>query len=159
MFYSLSYIVTQFNNPNPSSIPLIYSIGLYITNVCEILIITQMIASIFWLNRFRGLFWWLAAALAIVGAKSAYGESVGLTDHDFGLVLPGVFAQSCQFRPMLSIILMVPACQFLDRFNKVKFGGLIVLTSVALVGAYSEFLGMLVGAGCVLGWLAIVLAQ
>jgi hypothetical protein len=40
-----------------------YTIGLYVENICEMLLAIQIISCVFCINRVRNLFWWLTFTL------------------------------------------------------------------------------------------------
>lgn len=60
---------------------------------------------------------------------------------------------------MILNILMMPVCQYMDRFNKVKFGGLLVMIALSLFGTYSDVLGLSVSVGIILLWFILGISQ
>ena len=57
------------------------------------------------------------------------------------------------------MLLMVPVCQYMDRFNKVKFGGLIVMLIIAIFSTFSNFVAVLLSIAWVIGWFGISIAH
>lgn len=51
------------------------------------------------------------------------------------------------------IMVILPVCQFVDRFRRVKIFGLLVLISMILIGVYSQKLQFVVGILWVVGWI------
>lgn len=123
------------------------------------LIVIQILSSICWINRLRSYFWWV---LIMLGSYSLFPNILNLkflsslsnsVSSSFSLLLPSIFSEFCLFRNMLIVIILSPACQFMDRFNTVKFGGLIILVGNVMIGSYSEKIGILATLLMILLWL------
>jgi hypothetical protein len=115
-------------------------------------IIFHSFSCVFWINRVRELFWWLVSVVVIVHLATFRFPLILPQNTQFlGLLLPSIFEQTCKYKSLHFILLMAPICQYMDRFNKLKFAGMIVMASVALFGAYSEFYGVFVGTLWIIG--------
>ena len=66
-------------------------------------------------------------------------------------MLPSVFASNCQYKSLIPIIIFAPVSYFIDRFNKVKFGGIVILVSYSLVSVLDDKIGI----GLSLFWLIV----
>jgi hypothetical protein len=60
---------------------------------------------------------------------------------------------------LIPIILLAPICFFIDRFKKIKFGGLVIFVTIAMAGAFDENLGIYLSLFWFLVWLVVSLGN
>lgn len=77
----------------------------------------------------------------------------------FGILLPQIFSQSCQYHSILPILMFVPICQFMEHFHMMKFGGFVIIVSLVLFGAFSQTLAIAISFGWVLIWIIFTLIE
>ena len=123
------------------------------------LIILQLFSSIVWINRLRSFFWCTVFVFFVYLTWIRDSSLVNEKSYIFGLILPSIFTQRCQYRSMILNILLMPTCQYMDRFHKVKFGGLLLMVSLSIFGAYSDVLGLVLSGGLVILWFCLGISQ
>ena len=118
-----------------------YIVSIYTRNIAELLIIVYFFSSVFWINRIRGLFWYLVCYTIFF---SFIWERLDHTQNFLKLTLPSLFSQTCNHKSIVSLIGIMPVCQFMDRFSKVKLWSFFILMILTLVTNYSYQLASVV---------------
>lgn len=123
------------------------------------LIILQLFSSVVWINRLRSFFWWTVIVMFVYLTWIKDSSLVNEKSYIFGVILPSIFTQRCQYRSMILNILLMPICQYMDRFHKVKFGGLLLMVSLSIFGVYSDVLALFVSGVIVIFWFCLGISQ
>lgn len=165
LFYLIIYFVSWIFGPDETKLRDVRELGvffivtLYLINLCEVVILVQLLGSLFWINRVRGLIWWLIFVVTVYALHYKYGQYLIVPSNFYSLLTPSIFLQSCQYRSILPLILLTPVCQYMDRLNRIKFGGLLILVSTTILNYYSSTIAIIVAMVWICGWIVSVVAR